>query len=100
MTALRMFTLAVAVTVFAAAPAFAQGAKKPSDKPTTGSGQGTATTAPGSEKRPDATNDKLSDPGKANPPSGVTPGGGKTGTAPTTPGHTNTTDQEKKSKKK
>jgi hypothetical protein len=60
--------------------------------PTTGSGKGTSTTAPGSEKRPDSTNDRLSNPPPANRPSGVTPGGGKTGTAPSTPGGSNPND--------
>jgi hypothetical protein len=61
--------------------------------PNPGSGKGTSTTAPGSEKRPDATNDRLSNPPPANPPSGVTPGGGTTGTVPSTPGH-DTTDKK------
>lgn len=99
MTAFRMFALAVALSVFAATPAFAEGAKKSNEKPTTGSGQGTATTTPGSEKRPDAADEKLSTPGQANPPSGVTPGGGKTGTKPTTPGQTKA-EEEAKNKKK
>ncbi len=44
---------------------------------------------PGSNHRSDIANDKLEarTPGKAHPRSGMKPGGGKVGTVPTTPGH-------------
>ena len=56
---------------------------------TVGAGRGTAITAPGSQHRSDTATGRLSAPrpGNANPPSGVTPGFGKVGTVPTTPGH-------------
>jgi hypothetical protein len=54
-----------------------------------GAGRGTAISAPGSAHRSSTATGRLSTPapGKASPPSGVTPGGGKVGTVPTTPGH-------------
>lgn len=54
-----------------------------------GGGRGTAITAPGSLHRSDTATGRLSapTPGRANPPSGVTPGFGRVGTVPTTPGH-------------
>src|SRR5215813_10698967 len=54
-----------------------------------GAGRGTAITAPGSQHRSSTATGRLSSPGPghANPPSGVTPGLGRVGTAPTTPGH-------------
>jgi hypothetical protein len=54
-----------------------------------GAGRGTAISAPGSEHRSPTATDRLSapTPGKADPPSGVTPGQGKVGTVPTTPRH-------------
>ena len=54
-----------------------------------GAGRGTAISAPGSEHRSPTATDRLSapTPGKADPSSGVTPGQGKVGTVPTTPGH-------------
>lgn len=57
---------------------------------TTGAGRGTAITAPGSQHRSSTANQRLSTPvpGKADPTSGVTPGMGRVGTAPTTPGQT------------
>ena len=82
MTARRMFALALALAVCLAGTAAAQ-------NPNPGSGKGTSTTAPGSEKRPDATNERLTTPPEEKK-SGVTPGGGKTGTVPTTPGHDTT----------
>jgi hypothetical protein len=56
---------------------------------TVGAGRGTAITAPGSRHRSDTATARLSTPrpGHANPPSGVTPGFGRVGTVPTTPGH-------------
>ncbi len=56
----------------------------------TGAGRGTALTAPGSQHRSSTANQRLSTPGpgKADPKSGVTPGRGRVGTVPTTPGHT------------
>src|SRR5215510_9145248 len=55
----------------------------------TGAGRGTALTAPGSQHRSPTANQRLSTPtpGKADPKSGVTPGKGRVGTVPTTPGH-------------
>jgi len=57
---------------------------------TTGAGRGTALTAPGSQHRSPTATQRLNtpNPGKADPKSGVTPGRGKVGTVPTTPGHT------------
>jgi hypothetical protein len=54
-----------------------------------GAGRGTAISAPGSAHRSSTATEQLSTPapGKASPPSGVTPGGGRVGTVPTTPGH-------------
>jgi hypothetical protein len=54
---------------------------------TTGAGRGTAITAPGSQHRSSTANQRLSTPvpGKADPTSGVKPGMGRVGTAPTTP---------------
>ena len=54
-----------------------------------GAGRGTAISAPGSQHRSTTATERLSapTPGKATPPSGVTPGKGKVGTVPTTPGH-------------
>src|SRR5260370_11967975 len=54
-----------------------------------GSGRGTAITAPGSQHRSSTATGRLSTatPGKAHPSSGVTPGLGRVGTVPTTPGH-------------
>jgi hypothetical protein len=49
----------------------------PPTHPTTQSGLGTATSAPGSTKRSDTATQNLSAPGQAAPPSGVTPGTGK-----------------------
>jgi hypothetical protein len=77
MTTLRMFALALAIAVLSASAAVAQA-------PTTGAGKGTATTTPNSNKRPAAANQQLSSPGPTTP-AGVTPGGGKVGTKPTTP---------------
>src|SRR5262249_31987126 len=56
-----------------------------------GSGRGTALTAPGSSHRSGSATSHLSTstPGKANPTSGVTPGQGRLGTAPSTPGRQN-----------
>ena len=53
-----------------------------------GAGRGTAISAPGSQHRSSKATEQLSTPtpGKANPPSGVTPGRGNVGTVPTTPG--------------
>src|SRR5262249_12134566 len=55
---------------------------------THGSGRGTALTAPGSSHRSGTATTNLSTPlpGKANPTSGVIPGQGRVGTAPSTPG--------------
>jgi hypothetical protein len=55
----------------------------------TGAGRGTAVTAPGSQHRSPRATQNLSapTPGKASPGSGVTPGLGRVGTVPTTPGH-------------
>lgn len=78
MTAFRTFALALTVGTFAASVAVAA----PPTHPTTQSGLGTATSAPGATKRSDTATSHLSSPGKATPPSGVTPGFGKTGTAP------------------
>jgi hypothetical protein len=57
---------------------------------TTGAGRDTALSAPGSQHRSSTATGRLttSTPGKANPPSGVIPGGGRRGTVPTTPGQT------------
>ena len=54
-----------------------------------GAGRDTAITAPGSEHRSTTATERLSapTPGKADLRSGVTPGKGKIGTVPTTPGH-------------
>src|SRR6266853_782575 len=54
-----------------------------------GSGRGTAITAPGSQHRSSTATGRLSTatPGNAHPTSGVTPGFGRVGTVPTTPGH-------------
>src|SRR5712671_6765905 len=54
-----------------------------------GSGRGTALTAPGSQHRSGTATGRLSSPtpGNAHPSSGVTPGFGRVGTVPTTPGH-------------
>ena len=54
-----------------------------------GSGRGTALTAPGSQHRSGTATGCLSSPtpGNAHPSSGVTPGFGRVGTVPTTPGH-------------
>jgi hypothetical protein len=54
-----------------------------------GAGHGTALSNPGGAHRSDTATENLSTPtpGKANPPSGVTPGLGKAGTVPTTRGH-------------
>src|SRR6266851_4423341 len=54
-----------------------------------GNGRGTAINAPGSQHRSGTATGRLSapTPGRANPPSGVTPGFGRVGTVPTTPGH-------------
>ena len=78
MTASRALALALAVSVVTASGvAFAA----PPTPPTTKSGLGTATTSPGSAKMPDNATQRLSAPGQAAPPSGVTPGAGK-GSAP------------------
>jgi hypothetical protein len=53
---------------------------------TVGGGRGTALTAPGSVHRSDNATARLSSPKPATP-SGVTPGLGRVGTVPTTPGH-------------
>jgi len=74
MTVSRTLALALALAVLAAAGVALAG-------PTTKSGLGTATTTPNSGKRPDAATQRLSAPGQAAPPSGVTPGAGK-GSAP------------------
>jgi hypothetical protein len=54
-----------------------------------GGGRGTAITAPGSVHRSDTATGRLAapTPGRASPPSGVTPGFGRVGTVPSTPGH-------------
>jgi hypothetical protein len=54
-----------------------------------GAGRATAISNPGSAHRSDTATQNLSapTPGKANPPSGVTPGFGRVGTVPTTRGH-------------
>ena len=69
-----------------------QGAEQGAGSPhgfTTGAGRGTALTAPGSQHRSSTATQRLNtpNPGKADPKSGVTPGRGKVGTVPTTPGH-------------
>jgi hypothetical protein len=58
-------------------------------KPSTGAGRGTALSAPGSAHRSGTATRNLSasTPGRANPPSGVSPGQGMLGTVPTTPQH-------------
>jgi hypothetical protein len=79
MKASRTVAVALAVSVVTASGvAFAA----PPTPPTTQSGLGTASSAPGSAKRNDTATQHLSAPGKATPPSGVTPGTGK-GTADT-----------------
>lgn len=57
---------------------------------TPGAGRDTALTAPGSQHRSSNASQRLSapGPGKADPRSGVKPGRGRVGTAPTTPGQT------------
>jgi hypothetical protein len=80
MTAFRMFAFGLAVFFLVASSVGIAVAQKP----TTGAGLGSATTASGSGKRPAAATSRLSAPGQATPPSGVTPGGGNTGTVPTT----------------
>ncbi len=113
MTILRRLALVLAVTALTAAPALAHGggggggggagaggaggaggghgggvSAGASAGITTGAGRGTALSNFGSTQRSDTATDNLSGPsGKANPPSGVTPGQGKVGTVPTTPGH-------------
>jgi hypothetical protein len=82
MTAFRMFAFGLAVSFLVASSVGIAAAQ--STKPTTGAGLGSATTVPGSGKRPAAATERLSKPGQATPPSGVTPGGGNTGTVPTT----------------
>ncbi|HEU5192501.1 MAG TPA: hypothetical protein VFX14_22700 [Methylomirabilota bacterium] len=77
MTTVRMFALALAIAMLSASAAVAQA-------PTTGAGKGSATTTPNSGKRPAAATQQLSSPGPSNP-AGVTTGGGKVGTKPTTP---------------
>jgi hypothetical protein len=100
-----VFTLAILVLI--SAPALARGAgggggggggmgggngggNGPSSGATVGAGRGTALSNPGSTHRSDTANDNLEarTPGKAHPHSGVKAGGGKVGTVPTTPGHT------------
>jgi hypothetical protein len=53
-----------------------------------GDGRGTAISVPGSQHRSNTATERLSSPtpGKAIPPSRVTPGRGRVGTVPTTPG--------------
>lgn len=78
MTVSRTLAVALAVSVVAVgAVAFAA----PPSPPTTKSGLSTATTSPGSAKMPANATQRLSAPGQAAPPSGVTPGAGK-GSAP------------------
>jgi hypothetical protein len=79
--AFRMFAFGLAVSFLVASSV---GITAAQSKPTTGAGLGTATTGPGSGKLPAAATARLSKPGQAAPPSGVTPGGGNTGTVPTT----------------
>lgn len=56
---------------------------------TVGAGRDTAASAPGSRNRSETATGRLSTagPGKASPGSGVSPGFGRVGTVPTTPGH-------------
>ena len=81
MTAFRMFAFGLAVSFLVTSSV---GITAAQSKPTTAAGLGSATTVPGSGKRPAAATTRLSKPGKATPPSGVTAGGGNTGTVPTT----------------
>jgi hypothetical protein len=105
MTLFRAFVVGIAVSALAVAPALAKGGGgngggngggaaaggnvgSPASSHATGAGRGTAISAPGSQHRSSKATEQLSTPtpGKANPPSGVTPGMGKVGTVPTTPG--------------
>jgi|SoiMetStandDraft_5_1073268.scaffolds.fasta_scaffold02764_5 hypothetical protein len=78
MTVSRTLALALGVAVLAASGV---ALAAPPSPPTTKSGLSTATSSPGSAKMPAAATQRLSAPGQAAPPSGVTPGAGK-GSAP------------------
>jgi hypothetical protein len=108
MALFRALVVGIAVSALAVAPALAKGGGggggngggngggaaaggnvgSPASSPATGAGRGTAISAPGSQHRSSKATEQLSTPtpGKANPPSGVTPGMGKVGTVPTTLG--------------
>lgn len=110
MTVFRAFVLALAAIVLTVAPALARGgggggaagggdhggggvalghSEGPGSGVSRGGGRDTAKSTPGSKHRSTTATKRLSapTPGKANPPSGVIPGKGKTGTVPTTSGH-------------
>jgi hypothetical protein len=111
MTLFRAFVLVLAAIGLTVAPALARGGgggggaagggdhggrgvglghgEGPGSGVSRGGGRDTAKSTPGSKHRSSTATKRLSapTPGKANPPSGVVPGKGKTGTVPTTPGH-------------